>query len=208
MRNIWLNTIDRHLFLFILVTLAAIAVAVSLLPTDIVLGAKIRMILLHGAWVWTALCLFLLASFIAVGWWLMKHQSLCRAAVAVALTGLIFWLLYLPQSLYVMKANWGGFYFSEPRWQIPFAFAIIGLILSAGLYLLRDPRLITAAIVLYSGALFYNLYHIGSVLHPESPVSQSPSIGIKIHFLVLCLLILVLGGLVSRVIYKRLPLVA
>lgn len=200
-----LMKVDRFLPLFALILLAAIGLTAMLVPADVNLGDKLGMILLHGAWVWAAMLLFLLASVIMLGWLVTHSINLYRAGLAVALVALLFWLLYLPQSMWVMKANWGGFYFSEPRWQIPFTFGVAGVVVAIGLSLMRNRYLSGAAIIAFTIALLFNISRISSVLHPGSPVGASGSGGIKTSFAVLLALIFSLGLLAARFLRSRLP---
>jgi len=122
---------------------------------------------------------------------------------AISRTALLFWLLYLPQSLMVMKANWGGFYFSEPRWQVPMTFAIIGVLLQIGLALINNRQLTAAAMLVYTLALFWRILSLQSVLHPDSPIQQSNSLTMQLYFLALFLLIYGLGLQVSALLCRQ-----
>lgn len=199
-----LKKLDKFAPVLLLGLLAAIAVWAYLAPQDINLGANLRLILLHGAWVWSALILFVLAAVAALCWLVIKRADCYRTSLAIALVALLFWILYLPQSMMVMKANWGGFYFSEPRWQIPFSFAVIGVLLAVGLYLIRHPLATAFAIIAYAATLVYNLLGITSVLHPDSPVGASSSFNIKGYFGVMMALITLLGLVLARQGYLRL----
>jgi hypothetical protein len=51
----------------------------------------------------------------------------------------VFWVTYLPISLWAMHTNWNGLYLAEPRWRLAAIFAVSGLLLQTELFLLRKP---------------------------------------------------------------------
>jgi hypothetical protein len=101
-----------------------------------------------------------------------------------------------------MQMNWGGLYFDEPRWHIPFSFAITGVLLQIGLWLLDKPGITAFANILFAGALFRGLYGAVNVLHPDSPVFTSPSISIRLFFGMLVVLFFFTAGLFAAIIYR------
>jgi hypothetical protein len=167
--------------------LAAGLIAVSA-PIEQVLGTNARLVYLHGAWVWAALVVFVLAvgsGAIALSTrqfvWHAWSQSLSRA-------GLFSLLLTLPLSLLVMRVNWGGYYFDEPRWRILFPFAVAGLLLQLALTLINTPWVSSTGNLIYGVALLYSMSGISSVLHPDSPILTSTSASIRTHFIILVIL--------------------
>lgn len=66
---------------------------------------------------------------------------------------MIFWLTYLPMSLVGMQMNWGGFFFDEPRRRIPFSFAVVGILLQAGMLLIDRSSLVLSGKLLSGVAL-------------------------------------------------------
>lgn len=184
-------------------TLAGIILVTVAAPLEQTLGVNIRMIYLHGAWVWASLVLFGTSALFAAAWLLSLREPLYRWMTAISRIALLFWLLYLPQSLMVMKANWGGYYFSEPRWQVPLAFAVIGVLLQLGLALVNNRLLTAAGTLLFAPVLFWRILSLQSVLHPDSPIQQSSSSPMQLFFLALVLLIIVLGIQLSYLLYKK-----
>ena len=87
--------------------------------------------------------------------------------------------------LMVMRASWGGFYFAEPRWRVPFAFAVVGTLLQIGLWLMDRKMFFAVANAIFAAALIFGLATLTSILHPDSPILQSNSPAIKILFLLL-----------------------
>jgi len=185
------------------VTVGAIALAVLSAPSEQTLGTNLGVVLLHGAWVWAGLVFYLLAALSGLLGLLRgafeKAASgrLACASEALAWTGMGFWLSYLPMSLWVMKMNWGGFFFDEPRWRIPFTFAVVGVLLQGGLILVNRHALTLLANLVFGAALWISLFASQTILHPESPVMQSGDLRIQTAYGLLLGLALLLGGQVA-----------
>ncbi len=196
---------SKRLFLrltFILLNLALVLVFTAFVPLEKSLGNNLRLVYLHGAWVWTALIGFGLASIAGLAALVWKADLLQRCAEALGRTSLLFWITYLPMSLWVMQANWGGFYFDEPRWRIPMIYAVVGVLLQAGLWLMQTPAITAAANLLYGTALWWSMTHLQSVLHPDSPVMQSGSLRMQLFFAGLLILMFCLGYQVFRILLR------
>ncbi len=183
----------RNALLLALFTLAMIALATAQAPPEESLGSGLRLILLHGAWVWAGLVTFAVSAAAGLAALVWGKPGLHAWSRAFGLTGLGFWLTYLPMSLWVMQVGWGGLFFDEPRWRIPFTFAIAGALLQVGLFLLEDARLASLGNLLFGAALWARLLSAGTVLHPDSPVGQSGSLAIRLSFGVLLALALALS---------------
>ncbi len=185
----------------ILLNLGLIAMAVAFGPVENTLGASVRLVYLHGAWVEAGKYAFGLAALAGlVGllpFRLQAAQTAQRGGQALSLalgrSGLFFWLTYLPMSLLVMQATWGGYFFDEPRWRVPLMFGVGGALLQGGLYLLNSPRLACLANLVYGAALWVVLGGLTNVLHPDSPIFNSGSPRIEFYFIVLLALTFFLG---------------
>ena len=181
---------------WLLATLAAIAVVNLLTPVEQELGAKLRLVYLHGAWVWAGILAFGAAALAGLCG-LFAPQRCARWSLALGRTGLVFWLTYLPMSLLVMQLMWGGFSVDEPRWRIPFYISIAGVILPAALAVMDSPRITCAANLVFGAAIYALLLAAGSVLHPESPIFSSGSTAIKVVFVALLALTSALGAQIA-----------
>ncbi len=182
----------------LLLNLTLIAMALAFGPLENSLGTNIRLVYLHGAWVEFGKFAFGLAALAGLGGLVLPtrlHPWRWQAvSLALGRTGLFFWLTYLPMSLLVMQATWGGFFFDEPRWRVPLMFGVVGTLLQAGLYLLNSPRLACLANLVYGAALWLVLGGLTNVLHPDSPIFNSGSARIEFYFIVLLVLTLFLGA--------------
>jgi hypothetical protein len=185
-----------------LVVFAVIAITFILGPSDRALGGNLRLILLHGSWVWTGMILFAASALTGLAALITRRTYLHDGSLALGRAGLVFWLTYLPMSLVVMQMNWGGFYFDEPRWRIPFSFAVVGLLLQVGLLLLDQRNVASVANLLFGGTLRYSLRSAGTVLHPEAPLAQS-GLSIQVYFYFLLALAILFGIQISCFLYRR-----
>jgi hypothetical protein len=96
-----------------------------------------------------------------------------------------------------MQINWNGLFFDEPRWKIPFTFAVIGILLQAGLLLMNTAWITSLSNFLFASVLLFNLANMDSILHPDSPVFSSGSAGIKLIFLLLLISTLTMSAVLS-----------
>ena len=182
-----------------LLNILLIAIMTALGPLDLTLGANIRIVYLHGAWVWTGKFIFGLAAVAGLVSLLLPkaRQHWAEWSLALGRTGLFFWLTYLPLSLVVMQVNWGGFFFDEPRWRISLMFGIVGTLLQIALYLLNTPWITSLANLLFGSALWLMIDTAATEMHPVSPIFGSDAVGIQVYFVALLVLVLLLGGQVA-----------
>ncbi len=129
----------RSPVLWLAVSLFAIAGFTSFGPAERSLGANVRVVYLHGAWVWAALASFMAAAGAGLAGLLSGKVSLHHWSRALGRTGLIFWVTYLPISVWAMQTNWNGLFLAEPRWRMALAFAAGGTLLQIGLTLVEKP---------------------------------------------------------------------
>ena len=185
-----------------ILTLAAIAGITLLGPPEKSLGPNVRVVYLHGAWVWTGLIVFVAAAAVGMGGLILRRGKLQRWSRALGRTGLIFWITYLPISMWAMQTNWNGLFLAEPRWRVALVFAIGGLLMQIGLTLIEDPAWASAANLVYCLALFLALQNTENVLHPPSPILSSDAWRIQLFFAGLLLLTLVAAAQLALWIYQ------
>jgi hypothetical protein len=169
-------------------TLLAIGVFAARTPIELVLGTNARLVYLHGAWVWASLVVFVLAVGAGAAALLTRQPVWHAWSQSLTRTALLSLLLTLPLSLLVMRVNWGGYFFNEPRWRILFPFAVAGLLLQIALTLIDTPWLSSTGNLVYSVVFLYSMSRITSVLHPDSPILSSPSTSIRAGFATLVIL--------------------
>ncbi len=186
-------------FLWFGVTLLAIIVVTTLGPAEKSLGTNVRVVYLHGAWVWTALICMMAAALVGLVGLLTRRQNIHYWSRALGRTGLVFWITYLPLSLWAMQTNWNGLFLSEPRWRVAIIFTIGGLAIQLGITLLENPAWASALNLVYAVILIYVLGTTEQVMHPGSPIFSSGSGRIQIYFITLVLLTLLAAWQLIRI---------
>lgn len=194
----------RHAYhpLWLALTVLAAVIAALLGPTERTLGENLRLVLLHGAMVWTGKLVFAGAGLAGLAGLLSRRSAWHNISLALGRSGLVFWLLYLPMSLVVQMQNWGGIFWDEPRWRIPFTFGVVALLLQLGLWIMKQPLISSTANLVFAALLWWQLGGITNVLHPDSPVFGSNSSAIPIFFLILLALCLLIAAQTAWLFYR------
>ena len=183
-------------------TLVAVALVTAFAPLEKTLGERIRLVYLHGAWVWAGKIAFACAALAGLAALLARSQKWAGWSLALGRAGLVIWLTYLPMSLVVQQVNWGGIFWDEPRWRIPLAFGVAALLIQAALWLFNQPFIASAVNLVFGVALWWVLGGIENILHPDSPIFQSGSARIQIFFVLLLLLALFLAGQITLLFHR------
>ena len=171
----------RHVILLV-VTLGFILLLAQFSPSETTLGNNLGLIYVHGTWAWAGKIAFGLAALSGLMGFILRKNLWHTWSLTLARTGLSFLLTMLPMSLLVMQRTWGGFYFDEPRWRIPFTFAIAGLLLQVGLHFFDSKYLSSAMNLVYGSAMWWVLGGSSNILHPDAAVSTSNSQLIQVYF--------------------------
>ncbi len=183
-------------------TLVAIALVTAFAPLEKTLGERIRLVYLHGAWVWAGKIAFACAALAGLAALVTRSQKRSGWSLALGRAGLVIWLTYLPMSLVVQQVNWGGIFWDEPRWRIPLAFGVAALLIQAALWLFNQPFIASAVNLVFGVALWWVLGGIENILHPDSPIFQSGSVRIQVFFVLLLLLALFLAGQITLLFHR------
>jgi len=179
-------------------TLLVIAFFTNLGPIEKSLGTNVRVVYLHGAWVWAALAVLFAGAFSGLLGLLTQKNAWHNWSQALGRTGLFFWITYLPISLWAMQTNWNGLFLSEPRWRLAIVFSITGLLLQIGLSLIRRPVWTSMANLLFLIILVYVLQTTDQVMHPPSPILTSDAWRIQVYFISLIALTLLAAWQMAR----------
>ena len=184
--------------LWFLILLLLISLFTALGPAEKTLGVNVRVVYLHGAWVWTALTCFVTAAGSGLVGLLTRRPALQYWSRALGRVGLFFWVTYLPISLWAMQTNWNGLFLAEPRWRLGLVFAIGGLLLQIGLSLLDNPAWASASNLLFASILLFALGSTEQVMHPSSPIFTSDAWRIQLFFVGLLALSLLAAWQLAR----------
>ncbi len=159
-------------YLWLTVLLALTTLVTFLSPPEATLGSNARVVYLHGAWVWASLAGFIAAGIAGLIGLICKNTITHQWSRALGRTGLLFWITYLPISLWAMQTNWNGLFLVEPRWRVAAIFAVTGLLLQVGLSFLPVSGASFWNLA-YIAALFIVLQNTDNVMHPPSPMLDS-----------------------------------
>jgi hypothetical protein len=178
-----MNWFRSPFFWFVLAVLTTAGLT-AIGPEEASLGENVRIVYLHGAWVLTAEAVLGLSAATGLFGLLFRHDKLQRWSMALGRTGLIFWIIYLPLSLWAMESNWNGLFLSEPRFRIAVIFAVTGVLLQVGMALVGRLPFTALANVLFFCALWITLRQAETVLHPPpSPIFSSGILSLQLFFI-------------------------
>lgn len=192
-------------WMWLAATLLAIVVFTAIGPAEHSLGTRVRIVYLHGAWVWAAIAAFMAAGVLGGIALLARKTTLHCWSGAFGRTGIFFWVTYLPLSLWAMQSNWNGLFLAEPRWRLALVFGISGLLLQVGLSLAGKPILTSGMNLVYLIVLMVSLMGTENVMHPASPILSSDAWRIQVYFFGLVLLTLLAAWQIAGWWYKSEP---
>lgn len=168
-------------------------------PEEQTLGSNVRIVYLHGAWVLTAELAFIAAGLAGLIGLIARRDIFHAWSAALGRTGIFFWLTYLPLSLWAMETNWNGLFLAEPRFRLAMTFAIVGLLLQIGLWLMDNKMLTSAANIAYIIVLRVVFAMAQNVMHPPpSPIFSSGNFAIIGFFVALNLLTWIAAYFLTR----------
>jgi len=186
-----MSKIRTPLILFI-TTVILIALLALLGPEERTLGSNVRIVYLHGAWVLAAEVAFFAAALAGAIGLIAKRVAFHRWSAALGRTGIFFWLTYLPLSLWAMESNWNGLFLSEPRFRLAAIFAVTGILLQVGLWIIDIDWVTSLANILFIIVLRVAFSSASNIMHPPpSPIFNSGNYLIIGFFLAMILLTLV-----------------
>lgn len=172
-------------------------------PEEKELGANVRVVYLHGAWVLAAELAFLAAGLAGLLALVTKRGLLHNWSAALGRTGIFFWVTYLPLSLWAMQTNWNGLFLAEPRFRLALIFAVTGVLLQVGLWLVGMDWVTSLANVVFIIVLRAVFAGADNVMHPPpSPIFNSGNFAIIGFFVALILLSLLAAYFLTRVFLK------
>ena len=187
-------------------TLIVIALLALFGPEERSLGANVRIVYLHGAWVLASQLAFVVAALAGLVALITRRAVFHQWSAALGRTGIIFWVTYLPLSLWAMQSNWNGLFLAEPRFRLAAIFAVTGILLQIGLWLVNTDRITSLANIIFIVLLRIVFSTAENVMHPPpSPIFNSGNFAIIGFFLALVLLTLLASFFLTRVFMKTAP---
>ena len=183
-----MSKLKSPLILFFVAVLAIFLLALFG-PEEQSLGSNVRIVYLHGAWVLTAEIAFIAAGLAGLIGLVTRRDIFHTWSAALGRTGIVFWVTYLPLSLFAMQANWNGLFLAEPRFRMALTFAVVGVLLQAGLWMMSNKVLTSIANLAFIIVLRAIFATAANIMHPPpSPIFNSDNFIIIGFFLALNLL--------------------
>lgn len=181
------------------ITIIVIALLAMFGPEEKSLGANVRIVYLHGAWVLSAELAFIAAALVGLIGLVTKRETFHRWSAALGRTGIFFWVTYLPLSLWAMESNWNGLFLSEPRFRLAVIFAVTGVLLQMGLWVINLNWLTSLANIIFIVVLRVVFSTAQNIMHPPpSPIFNSGNYVIMGFFVGLNLLTWLAAYFLSR----------
>ena len=168
------------------VTVIVIVLLTFFSPEEKSLGSSVRIVYLHGAWVLAAEVTLMAAGLMGLIALTNRRPTYHRWSAALGRSGIVFWITYLPLSLWAMQSNWNGLFLAEPRFRLALIFAVTGLLLQFGLWLINITWLTSLGNATFIVALRIAFSQASNVMHPPpSPIFNSGNYVIIGFFLAL-----------------------
>jgi hypothetical protein len=161
-------------------TLLALALIILMLalaaPRDATLRDASPVVYLHGALVWTSILAFTIAGLTGFAALVRQLDLLHAWSGALARTGTLFWIIYLPFSMWASKVTWNGIPLGDPRFRTAFQILVlaVGFQVAAALWGPRS-RLGSALNVALAVMLWVLTLTTQDVMHPQNPMRSSAS---------------------------------
>ena len=172
--------------LLFFITVLVIAVLALFGPEEQSLGSNVKIVYLHGAWVLAAEVAFAAAALVGLLALVLRRENLHWWSAALGRTGIVFWLTYLPLSLWAMQANWNGLFLAEPRFRVALIFAVTGTLLQVGLWLINLDWITSLANLVFFVTLRVVFSTASNIMHPPpSPIFSSGLWNVIIFFILL-----------------------
>jgi hypothetical protein len=173
--NLIVALFDRKRIGLTLVGLAVVVLIMALLaPRDATLKGISPVVYLHGALVWTSILAFNAAGVVGLAGLVSGRGLLHAWSGALARTGLLLWVIYLPLSMWASKMSWNGVPLDDPRFRTAFQVLVLGagFQVAAALWGPRS-RLGSGLNVILAVALWILMLTPQDVMHPPSPMRAS-----------------------------------
>ncbi|HEY9529586.1 MAG TPA: hypothetical protein VIR02_21020, partial [Anaerolineales bacterium] len=141
-----------------------------------------------------------LAGLIAL---ITRRSAFHNWSAALGRTGIFFWITYLPLSLWAMQSNWNGLFLAEPRFRLAVIFAVTGVLLQVGLWLVNTDWITSAANLIFIVVLRLVFSTAENIMHPPpSPIFNSGNYVIIGFFLALITLTLLAAYFLTRIFLR------
>jgi hypothetical protein len=175
--NALLKSFSRQRIGLSLVGLSGLILLLALAaPRDTTLQEASPIVYLHGALVWTAILAFTAAGALGLAALISGRRTLHAWSGALARTGLLFWIIYIPVGMWASKVTWNGVPLGDPRFRAAFQILVLaaGFQIAAALWDART-RLGSALNVALAAIIWALTLATQDVMHPQNPMGSSAS---------------------------------
>lgn len=192
------GSIITALFLFI-------AVLLYVMPPEVRLGSKVRLVYFHASIAENSIIFFVLGGVLALVYLFRRSDLSFFRAVSFFLIGFYLWIIQTVLGAVNMKVIWGNFFWSEPKARMGLILLAISLIV----YLLVEyevfPRLYLSLLLVFMAvSAIFGLLFTSNVFHPKNAIFGSNVLAYKVIFVLMVLAWLVINYLWSESIYRSL----
>lgn len=187
--------IKRRFWLLIGLCVVLAALILLLMPAEKTIGQVIKIVYLHGALSRAGMIGFIAAGALGLAYLLRPQRVLAQWSQALLVSGWGFWTAHFVVSMPATRFTWGPWVaWGEPRVTMTLQVMTAGLLVILVTWLLKEPRLATAAALLFAVAFTLLAARTGVLRHPLDPIGASPSTLLRLVYLLL--LIPVIGSMV------------
>ena len=158
-----------------LVLLALVVLVLALLaPRDATLQSTSPIVYLHGALVWISILAFTVSGVIGLAALILENNVLHAWSSALARTGLLFWLIYLPFSMWASQATWNGIPLEDPRFRTAFQVLVLAVAFQIAAVLWGPRHKVGSALnAILAVVLWVLMLTTQDVMHPQNPMRAS-----------------------------------
>lgn len=177
------GSVSEKSWLLFAALLVAAAVLVWLSPAERSLGDGIKLVYIHVSLIWAAMFVFMGAGALGLFSIFFKNWQLQPWQESAGWVALVWYAVGVAIAMLAAKVNWGAVYWNEPLLLASLRFLAAALVVQVAKFWITSARVRGA---LNAGLAFFLMWSIlgtPQVMHPESPIRQSPSTAIQLTFL-------------------------
>jgi hypothetical protein len=147
-------------------------------PQDATLKEISPVVYVHGAMVWTAILTFTASGLFGLAALVWDKDVLHAWSRALGRTGLLFWIVYLPLSMWASQATWNGIPLGDPRFRTAFQVLALATAFQIAATLWGPTsRLGSLLNAILAVVLWVLMLTTQDIMHPQNPMrSSAPTI--------------------------------
>ncbi len=164
--------------------LAAAAILVWQAPAERSLGDGIKLVYIHVSLIWAAMVVFMAAGVLGLFSIFLPNGQLQTWQESASWVALAWYAAVgVAMAMLAAKVNWGAVHWNEPLLMASLRFLAAALIVQVAKFWITSARVRGALHALLAFFLMFSILGAPQVMHPQSPIRQSPAAAIKLTFL-------------------------